>query len=162
MADPPRPAGMPPSNERARAPGKEPAVKEAPAKEAGAKGSTFEQSLAELEQIVRQLEEGKLGLSDSLARYEVGVKRLKECYQLLERAEQRIELLERVDAHGEAVTRPFDVAATIDRHALAGDGNPTDGKRRDAKPTTAKQPDPARRVGKPAARPETEGNRDLF
>ena len=80
---------------------------------------TFEQSLAELEQIVRQLEEGQLGLSDSLARYELGVKRLRECYQLLERAERRIELLERVDAGGEPVTRPFDAEATIDRHALA-------------------------------------------
>ncbi len=101
---------------------------------------SFEQSLGELEQIVRQLEEGQLGLAESLASYELGVKRLKECYQLLERAERRIELLERVDADGEAVTRPFDAAATIDSHALATDGQPIPSKpapRRAAKPTQA-------------------------
>ena len=97
---------------------------------------SFEQSLEELEQIVRQLEEGQLGLAESLASYELGVKRLKECYQLLERAERRIELLERVDADGEPVTRPFDAAATIDRHALATGAQPTPpkpGSRRAAK-----------------------------
>jgi exodeoxyribonuclease VII small subunit len=109
-----------------------------------AREPSFEASLAELEQIVRQLEEGQLGLSDSLARYELGVRRLKECYQLLERAERRIELLERVDAEGQPVTRPFDGAATIDRHALSNDV-------------------PRRGPTKPASPPNAgEGPRDLF
>jgi exodeoxyribonuclease VII small subunit len=81
----------------------------------------FETSLADLERIVRQLEEGRLGLSDSLAHYEQGVRRLRECYELLERAERRIELLERVEAGGQAVTRPFDDAATTERHVLTGE-----------------------------------------
>ena len=34
---------------------------------------TFEQALAELDRIVRELEDGKTGLEDSLARYEQGV-----------------------------------------------------------------------------------------
>ena len=49
-------------------------------------------------QIVGELESGKLGLSDALARYEQGVKHLKACQQLLERAERKIELLSGVDA----------------------------------------------------------------
>ena len=50
---------------------------------------------SELEKIVAELESGKLGLSDALARYEEGVKHLKGCQQLLEMAERKIELLER-------------------------------------------------------------------
>ena len=73
---------------------------------------TFEQSLAELEAIVHDLEEGELGLADSLARYEQGVKHLKHCYQLLQSAERKIELLTGVTDNGAAVTAPFDAAAT--------------------------------------------------
>jgi exodeoxyribonuclease VII small subunit len=68
----------------------------------------FEDSLAELESIVDDLESGKLGLSDALGRYEQGVKHLKACQQLLERAERRIELLSGVDADGNPITHPFD------------------------------------------------------
>jgi exodeoxyribonuclease VII small subunit len=63
---------------------------------------TFEHSLEDLEQIVAKLEGGKLGLADSLAAYEQGVKRLKGCYQMLTAAERRIELVQGVDADGRA------------------------------------------------------------
>ena len=69
---------------------------------------SFEESLAELEAIVGELESGKLGLSDALARYEQGVKHLKSCHGLLERAERRIELLSGVDAEGNPITEPYD------------------------------------------------------
>ena len=69
---------------------------------------TFEQALAELETIVRELEEGQIALAESLARYERGVKLLKQCYQLLENAERQIELLNRVDSDGQAHSEPFD------------------------------------------------------
>jgi exodeoxyribonuclease VII small subunit len=72
--------------------------------------SSFEESLDELEKIVAELESGKLGLSDSLARYEAGVKHLKSCQQLLERAERKIELLSGVDADGNPITEPFEDA----------------------------------------------------
>ncbi len=75
---------------------------------ADVEGPTFEESLQSLEQIVQQLEEGQLGLSESLACYESGVKHLKRCYQLLERAERKIELLAGVDADGNPLTQPFD------------------------------------------------------
>jgi exodeoxyribonuclease VII small subunit len=70
--------------------------------------ASFEESLEALEKIVADLESGKLGLSDALARYEEGVKHLKSCQQLLERAERKIELLSGVDADGNPITQPFD------------------------------------------------------
>src|SRR3989304_3812491 len=69
---------------------------------------SFEESLGELEAIVGELESGKLGLSDALARYEEGVKHLKSCHQLLERVERKIELLSGMDAGGNPLPEPFD------------------------------------------------------
>ena len=76
---------------------------------------TFEQSLGRLEAIVHQLEEGELGLTEALERYEEGVKLLRQSYELLQRAEQKIELLSGVDAEGNPITRPFDHSATFDQ-----------------------------------------------
>jgi exodeoxyribonuclease VII small subunit len=70
--------------------------------------ASFEDSLNELEKVVAELESGKLGLSDALARYEEGVKHLKGCQQLLEMAERKIELLSGVDAEGNPIAQPFD------------------------------------------------------
>jgi exodeoxyribonuclease VII small subunit len=83
--------------------------------------ASFEESLEELERIVAELEGGKLGLSDALARYEQGVKHLKACQQLLERAERKIELLSGVDADGNPITQPFDEAEldTLEAKAAA-------------------------------------------
>jgi exodeoxyribonuclease VII small subunit len=69
---------------------------------------SFEESLGELEEIVAKLEGGKLGLSDALAAYETGVQRLKGCYQILQHAERRIELVQSLDANGRAKTTPLD------------------------------------------------------
>lgn len=76
----------------------------------------FETALERLEQIVRALEEGELGLNQSLEQYEEGVKLLRQSYELLQRAERRIELLSGVDSEGNPVTQPFDDTATFDRH----------------------------------------------
>ena len=72
----------------------------------------FEESLAALEAIVGDLEDGSLSLADALARYEQAVKHLATCQKLLERAERKIELLSGVDANGNPITRPFDEAAS--------------------------------------------------
>ena len=77
----------------------------------------FETALAELEEIVRQLESGELPLADSLASYEKGVERLRQCYQTLDAAEARVRLLS-VSASGQLEERPFDPPAT---------GNPSGG-----------------------------------
>jgi exodeoxyribonuclease VII small subunit len=75
--------------------------------------NSFEESLEELEKIVAELESGKLGLADALARYEQGVKHLKGCQQLLERAERKIELLSGVDAEGNPITQAFEEAEDV-------------------------------------------------
>ena len=69
--------------------------------------TTFEVALAELEAIVHQLEDGDLGLEESLARYEQGVKHLKHCFALLQDAERKIELLTGVKNDGTPLTQPF-------------------------------------------------------
>jgi len=73
---------------------------------------TFEQALAELERVVRDLEDGKIGLEDSLRRYEQGVALLKRCYGQLRQVEQRINELIGTDANDNAVTKTFDHSAT--------------------------------------------------
>jgi exodeoxyribonuclease VII small subunit len=68
----------------------------------------FEDALAMLDEIVCELEDGRIGLAEALARYEEGVKLLKDCYELLAKAERRIELLSKIGPAGEAVTTEFD------------------------------------------------------
>jgi exodeoxyribonuclease VII small subunit len=53
----------------------------------------FEAAIAELESIVKKLEEGELALEQSLALYERGVQLSRFCHARLEAAEKRIELL---------------------------------------------------------------------
>jgi exodeoxyribonuclease VII small subunit len=75
---------------------------------------TFEGALAELQQIVHDLEGGNLGLEASLARFEAGIGLLRNCYRILEQAEQKIEILTGADGAGNPVTEPFDGSATFD------------------------------------------------
>ena len=74
---------------------------------------SFEDALKRLEEIVHALEEGELGLNEAMERYEEGVKLLRQSYELLQRAERRIELLSGVDAEGNPITQPFDDTATF-------------------------------------------------
>jgi len=69
---------------------------------------TFEEALEQLETIVHQLEEGEIGLNEALEQYEKGVKLLRRCYDLLEGAERRIELLSGIDGEGNPVSTPMD------------------------------------------------------
>lgn len=57
------------------------------------KKQTFENSLQELERIVRRLEEGDSSLEDSLKLFEDGVLLSRECQERLNQAERRIEVL---------------------------------------------------------------------
>jgi exodeoxyribonuclease VII small subunit len=53
----------------------------------------FEAAIAELESVVKKLEEGDLALEQSLALYERGVQLSRFCHARLEDAERRIEIL---------------------------------------------------------------------
>jgi len=57
------------------------------------KGIHFEQSITELEEIVRQLEKGELTLEDSLKQFEKGIGLARKCQDVLNQAEQKIEIL---------------------------------------------------------------------
>ncbi|HBN14889.1 MAG: exodeoxyribonuclease VII small subunit [Gammaproteobacteria bacterium] len=58
----------------------------------------FEQTLAELETLVNQMEEGNMGLEDSLAAFEKGIRLTRECQQALQQAEMRVQVLTNPDA----------------------------------------------------------------
>lgn len=64
----------------------------------------FEASLDQLEQLVQRMEQGELGLDDSLAAYEQGVALYRRCQQALDQAELRVKLLSDNDPDG---ARPF-------------------------------------------------------
>ena len=68
---------------------------------------TFEQSLNDLERIVKQLEEGDLPLEESLKLFEEGVKLSRECRERLTTAERRIQVLMK-DASGNLGLQPMD------------------------------------------------------
>jgi exodeoxyribonuclease VII small subunit len=68
----------------------------------------FEQALMELEKIVAELESGQLSLTESIRRYEQGVRMLRQCHTALGDADQKIQLLTRVDEDGKATTVPFE------------------------------------------------------
>jgi exodeoxyribonuclease VII small subunit len=53
----------------------------------------FESAIAELETIVKTLEEGDLTLEKSLALFERGVQLSRFCHSKLEEAERRVEIL---------------------------------------------------------------------
>jgi exodeoxyribonuclease VII small subunit len=59
---------------------------------------TFEQALEKLEKIVEQIESGKIGLEESIARYEEGTKLVKQCREILDAAEKKIQLLARSES----------------------------------------------------------------
>ena len=68
----------------------------------------FEAAIAELESIVKKLEEGELPLEQSLELYERGMKLSRFCHSRLEEAERRIEIL---NERGELKPAPASLTA---------------------------------------------------
>lgn len=66
----------------------------------------FEDSLARLEQIVKELESGDLPLDQSLRLFEEGIKLSRVCNKRLEEAERRVEILVK-DRTGNITAQPF-------------------------------------------------------
>lgn len=61
----------------------------------------FEQSIAELEGIVSNLEKGELSLEESLKQFEKGIGLARQCQQILKQAEQKIEMLTKDENNSE-------------------------------------------------------------
>lgn len=54
---------------------------------------TFEQTMEELEQVVRKLENGDIPLEESLDLFEQGIKLTKSCQTMLDNAEKKVSML---------------------------------------------------------------------
>ena len=72
----------------------------------------FEAAIAELDSIVKKLEEGDLPLEQSLSLYERGVALSRFCHARLEEAERRIEIL---NERGELKRAPASLVDESDR-----------------------------------------------
>lgn len=70
----------------------------------------FEGAMDRLEEIVEQMESGKMMLEELITRYEEGMKLVKICQDRLASAEQRIEVITRNSA-GKPVLKDFGPAA---------------------------------------------------
>jgi len=66
----------------------------------------FEEAIADLEQVVEQLESGDLSLEDSLASFEKGVGLVRYCNQKLSEVEKKVELLVK-DKQGQLQLKAF-------------------------------------------------------
>ena len=72
-----------------------------------AEAPKFEDALAELEGLVKRLEQGELPLEDSLAAFERGIALVRQLTQRLAEVEQRVEVLLKSEA-GKLTVRPLD------------------------------------------------------
>jgi exodeoxyribonuclease VII small subunit len=66
---------------------------------------SFEDSLAELEQLVDRLERGDISLEESLQAFERGVNLTRTCQKALQEAEQKVQIL--IEKNGKQVLEPF-------------------------------------------------------
>jgi exodeoxyribonuclease VII small subunit len=70
------------------------------------KEEKFEESLERLQELVRTLENGECSLEDSIKKFEEGMALARSCQERLTQAEQKIEILLKVDKDG-VRTEPF-------------------------------------------------------
>ncbi|MDP7527046.1 MAG: exodeoxyribonuclease VII small subunit [Candidatus Marinimicrobia bacterium] len=84
------------------------------------KKPNFETSLKELEEIVEQLETSDLALDETLAKYENGIKIYKQCYQILEKAEKKINILLK-NSTGDIRTEEFKLKKSGDMESFSNE-----------------------------------------
>lgn len=66
----------------------------------------FEESLDQLEKIIERIESGQIGLEAAMAEYERGVSLIRRCRDVLAKAEQRVDELNKELARTEAGANP--------------------------------------------------------
>jgi exodeoxyribonuclease VII small subunit len=69
------------------------------------KKKSFEEALAQLEEITRELEEGDLSLEESLKYFDEGVKLAEHCNSKLNDAQKKVEIL--LKKEGKLEPAPF-------------------------------------------------------
>ena len=67
---------------------------------------SFEDSLQQLNEAVRRLESGDLALEEALQAFEEGIRHSRDCNRLLQKAEERIEMILK-NEHGEYEVVPM-------------------------------------------------------
>jgi len=126
------------------------------------KPPAFEAALAELEEIVQQLEAGEKSLDESLKLYERGVAALRTCHQLLDQAEQRIRKLV-AGPGGEPLVQDLKLsparAAGEEGEALPTEDAGTQAEAQDSGEVAGKKPRPGGRSGPRAQNPGEAGAR---
>ncbi|MBX3394940.1 MAG: exodeoxyribonuclease VII small subunit [Phycisphaerae bacterium] len=83
----------------------------------------FEAALSRSEQIATQIEQGKIGLEESIRQFEEGMQLIRRCRQVLNEAELRIQSLEAAGADESVATRDYPIGGPANT-AAPGD-NPT-------------------------------------
>ena len=66
----------------------------------------FEESLAQLETLVSDMEDGNLSLEEALSAFESGIKLTRQCQQALQAAELKVQILSNPD--GDPAPMPLD------------------------------------------------------
>jgi exodeoxyribonuclease VII small subunit len=67
---------------------------------------SYEQAYEQLQEIVQQIEQGQVGLEESVARYEDSMKLIAHCRRILAQAEQKVLELQQ-NAQGQSALEPF-------------------------------------------------------
>ena len=75
------------------------------------KAPDFEQAVAELETLVKRLEQSELSLDEQLATFERGVALTRHCQALLRAAQQKVEILTKRGAQSEV--EPFNAGEEV-------------------------------------------------
>jgi exodeoxyribonuclease VII small subunit len=70
------------------------------------KKPTFEEAVAQLETIAERIEQGEIGLEESITQYEQGMALVKQCRDILSKAEHKIQQLQQ-RADGSLEARSF-------------------------------------------------------
>ena len=71
------------------------------------KAPSFEKAIDDLEKIVKSLESGDLPLEKALEKFEAGIQLSRYCTEILDAAEQRVNML-MVDEAGQSREEPFE------------------------------------------------------
>jgi exodeoxyribonuclease VII small subunit len=66
----------------------------------------LEESMAEISQLIDQMEHGEQSLEQSLAQFERGITLIKHCHKILETAEQKVQILVQTQDQEKLTTFP--------------------------------------------------------
>ncbi|MEW6249638.1 MAG: exodeoxyribonuclease VII small subunit [Planctomycetota bacterium] len=83
----------------------------------------FEEAMRRLDEIVRAMESGEIGVEESIAQYEEAMRLAAHCRQILDQAEQRIQQIQ-LDAAGRPQLSPYEPPPEPEGDATGGEEQP--------------------------------------